>query len=63
MHGYSEEDGLVILKNRPGEHLLRHEDILDAIKENGKSVAVIFLSGIHYYTGTIVLVCAFRITL
>lgn len=51
MHGYSEDNGLIILKNRPGEHHLRTEDICSTIEENGESVAVIFLSGVHYYTG------------
>ena len=51
MHGYTEQDGLIILKNRPGEHILRMEDILKTIEEHGPSVAVIFLSGVHYYTG------------
>ena len=51
LHGYTEEDGLVILQTRPGEHLLRTEDILASIQEHGESIAVIFLSGVHYYTG------------
>lgn len=53
LHGYTEEDGLIILNNRPGEHLLRFEDILATIEEHGESIAVIFLSGVHYYTGSI----------
>ncbi len=51
LHGYTEEDGLIILQNRPGEHTLRTEDILATIQEHGDSVAVVFLSGVHYYTG------------
>jgi len=51
LHGYSEQDGLIILKSRPGEHHLRTEDICSAIEENGASVALVFLSGVHYYTG------------
>lgn len=51
LHGYSEQDGLIILKNRPGEHHLRTEDICSAIEEHGHSVAIVFLSGVHYYTG------------
>lgn len=51
MHGYSEAEGLVILKSRPGEHVLQLDDILSAIQEHGESISVIFLSGIHYYTG------------
>lgn len=51
LHGYTEEDGLIVLQNRPGEHILRTEDILATIKAHGDSVAVIFMSGVHYYTG------------
>jgi len=51
LHGYSEESGLIILKPRPGEQILRLEDIVTKIKEEGESVAVVFLSGVHYYTG------------
>ena len=50
LHGYTEENGLIILQNRQGEHTLRPEDILEAIQLHGDSVAVIFLSGVHYYT-------------
>jgi len=51
LHGYSEQNGLIILKSQPGEHHLRTEDICSAIEENGASVALVFLSGVHYYTG------------
>ena len=51
MRGYSEEQGLIILKSRPGEHCLRTEDILATIEEHGESIALIFLGGINYYTG------------
>jgi kynureninase len=51
MRGYSEEQGLIILKSRPGEHCLRTADILSAIEEHGESIAVVFLCGVNYYTG------------
>lgn len=50
-HGHSEEDGLIVLKSRPGEHTLRDQDILATIRQQGHQVAIIFLSGIHFYTG------------
>uniref|UniRef100_A0AC34RGC2 Aminotransferase class V domain-containing protein n=1 Tax=Panagrolaimus sp. JU765 TaxID=591449 RepID=A0AC34RGC2_9BILA len=34
-----------------GEDLLREEDILQYIEENGDSIAIVFFSGIQYYTG------------
>jgi kynureninase len=34
-----------------GEECLRQEDILAYIEEHGDSIAVIFFSGVQYYTG------------
>lgn len=51
LHGYSVEDALVIAKPREGEHSIRNEDILALIEEHKDTLAVVFLSGIHYYTG------------
>ena len=34
-----------------GEELLRTEDILSVIAEQGDSIAVILLPGVQYYTG------------
>lgn len=36
-----------------GELLLRAEDILARIEEEGDSIAVICLSGVQYYTGQV----------
>ena len=33
------------------EEILRTEDILKFIEENGSSIALVFFSGIQYYTG------------
>lgn len=54
LHGFTEEEGLIILNTKPGEHLLRTEDIVETIQEHGDSIAVIFLAGVHYYTGEII---------
>lgn len=51
LHGYSEEDGLIVVKSRPGEHIVHPDDILAAIRQHGETIAVVFLSGVHYYTG------------
>ncbi len=50
-HGLSPQKTIVELKPRKGEHILRTEDILDAIKEHGKETAVIMMGGVNYYTG------------
>lgn len=50
-HGFGQEDGLVALKPRAGEVLLRTEDIEAAIAEHGDSLALVMLGGVNYYTG------------
>ena len=50
-HGFDVADSLIGLKPRDGETILRTEDILKAIEENGDSIALIMLGGVNYYTG------------
>lgn len=50
MRGYG-EDALLLVKPRKGEETIRTQDILDIIKQEGKAIAVVMLSGIQYYTG------------
>ncbi len=50
-HGYNYNDAVIELKPRSGEFSLRNEDILDAIRENGSETALVFFSGVQYYTG------------
>ena len=50
-HGFEVEEGLLELEPRPGETLLRTQDILDFIDKNGDEIALIMLGGINYYTG------------
>jgi kynureninase len=52
-HGYSLEDALIEIKSRPNEHNIRHQDVLDAIKEAGDSLALVFIGGVNYYTGQV----------
>ncbi len=51
LHGRDPADAVVRVGPRPGEHLLRHEDVLAAIAEHGDSLATILLPGVHFYTG------------
>ena len=39
------------LKPRPGEHVLRTEDIVGAIEREGSKIALVIFPGIQFYTG------------
>lgn len=49
--GFNPEETIIELKPRTGEHHLRHEDILQAIEHNKHELAMVFFSGVQYYTG------------
>lgn len=50
-HGFDPREAVVELGPRPGEHYLRDEDILAAIKEHGPSLALVIFPGVQYFTG------------
>lgn len=50
-HGHAAADTVVELEPRAGEDLLRTEDVLRFIDEQGDSVALFLMSGVNYYTG------------
>lgn len=50
-HGFNENEGLIVLKNREGEEYLRTEDILSTLKAEGSLIALVLLSGVNYYSG------------
>jgi len=50
-HGLHPNKTLVELKPRKGEHTLRTEDILDAIKQHRNELALVIFGGVQYYTG------------
>jgi kynureninase len=52
-HGVDPAEGLLLLKPRKGELLLRREDISAVIEAEGDSVALILLPGVQYYTGQV----------
>ncbi|EMR00846.1 kynureninase [Cesiribacter andamanensis] len=51
LKGYAPEQAIVEVFPRPGEHVLRTDDILAAIDENKDELALVLFSGIQYYTG------------
>ena len=50
MHGYPASSLLPVFP-RPGEYVIRTEDILEIIAEQGDSIAVICFGAVQYYSG------------
>jgi kynureninase len=44
---------LVEIKRREGEHNIRLEDVLEVIRQEGESVALVLIGGVNYYTGQV----------
>lgn len=50
-HGLNTEDALIEIAPREGEFTLRTDDIIQCIEDNKHNLALVFLSGVQYYTG------------
>jgi kynureninase len=50
-HGLDPVTSLIELRPRPGEDILREEDVCDLIREQGESIALILMGGVNYSTG------------
>lgn len=50
-HGLSPDRTLIELSPREEEFTLRTDDILSAIKEHGRELALVIFGGVQYYTG------------
>jgi kynureninase len=50
-HNLNPADGLIELKPREGEHILRTEDILKAIEEHRDQLALVVFGAVQYYSG------------
>ena len=50
-HGFDPNEAIVEVKPREGEECLRTEDILQAIENQGDTLALVLFGGINYYTG------------
>ncbi len=44
-------DGVLVARPRPGEALLRSEDLEALLAERGSEIALVWLGAVHYYTG------------
>lgn len=51
LHGLDPKENLIALEPRDGEHCLRTEDIIAAIKDAGESLALVMMGGVNFYTG------------
>jgi len=51
LHGIDEGQGLIRVAARPGEALLRTEDLVELIERRGNEIALVLLPGVQYYTG------------
>ena len=52
-HGFDYDEAVIELAPREGEFALRTEDILAAIEEHADNLALVFFSGVQYYTGQV----------
>ena len=50
-HGLDPSVSIIEIAPRDGEHLLRTEDIVQVIENQGDTVALVLFGGINYYTG------------
>ncbi len=53
INGLDPDEVIIEVKPREGEHTIRNEDIIAAIKENGEETAVVLIGGINYYSGQV----------
>jgi kynureninase len=52
-HGFNPSEAIVEVKPREGEYTLRHQDILDTIEAHKDELALVFFSGVQYYSGQV----------
>src|ERR1700722_4738723 len=53
-HGLNPDKVLIEIAPRKGENLVRKEDILKAISDNGKELALVMIGGVNYLTGQVI---------
>lgn len=53
LHGFDPAEAIIEVGPRAGEHVIRTEDILNAIKQHGEQVATVMFSGVNYYNGQV----------
>ncbi len=51
MHGLDPKTAIIQVSPKVGQFTLETEDILNVIRAEGDSIALILFSGVQYYTG------------
>ena len=51
LHGYDPASTLICIAPRPGEGIIRTEDIIDKLKQDGPTIATVMLPGVQYLSG------------
>ncbi|MBC7555318.1 MAG: kynureninase [Taibaiella sp.] len=51
MYGFDPFDAIIEITPREGKYIIEEEDILNAIKEAGDTLALVMIGGVNYYTG------------
>lgn len=51
LHGFDPTNALVRVRPRPGEHILREEDIEATLEQRGAEIAVAWLNAVNFLTG------------
>ena len=51
MHGHDPEDAIIEITPKEGAYIIEDQDIINAIKEAGDSLALVMIGGVNYYTG------------
>ncbi len=51
LHGVDPRQGLITITPRPGESILRTEDVISFLKQEGERVALLLLGGVNFISG------------
>ncbi len=51
--GLDPDESIIQVRPRDGEHVIRTEDIEAALAEHGDEIALVWLSGVNYFTGQV----------
>jgi len=52
-HGFDPATSLIEVSPRAGEHIIREDDVFDAISQHADSLALVFIGGVNYYSGQV----------